>query len=77
MNTQIIKAEDVTQEVLDAAEAVEEYFADESIDWEDFLNRMDRMELSDGSKIDMGDSLDSPAIRQIKKYIRNLRRERN
>lgn len=73
----VIEAEDVTKEVLDAAESVEEWFADESIDWEDFLDRMERIKLSDGSKIDMGESLDSPAIRQIKKHIRNIRKERN
>lgn len=75
INTRVIAADDVTQEILDAAESVEEHFTGEPINWEDFLNRIERIELSDGSKIDMGESLDSPAIRKVKKHIRQIRRE--
>lgn len=70
----IVEADDVTEEVLDAAEYAEEWFVDERIDWEEFIDRMDNVELPDGTLIDMGDSMDSPAIRKIKRHIREMRK---
>lgn len=72
--TTIIEVSDVTEEVLDAADYAEEWFVDEPIDWEDFLKYMESRQLSDGTWIDMGNSMDSPAIRKIKRHIRDLRR---
>lgn len=37
------------------------------IDWEEFLDRLERYDL------DLGDKLDTPAIRRIKKIVRELR----
>ena len=73
--TRIIEAADVTDEVLSVAEDAEGWFVDQPIDWEDFLDRMDGHELADGTLIDMGESIDSPAIRKIKKHISNYRKE--
>lgn len=74
--TTITAAEDVTDEVMDAARSVVDgwYAADDRIDWEDVWERLDGTELDNGTKIDMGNSLISPAIDLIKKRIRAERR---
>jgi len=72
--TKIYEAADVTEEILAHAEETEEWFADERIDWEDFVDRMDSKPLADGTYIDMGSQMGSPAIKKIRKYIRDLRR---
>lgn len=71
----IESAEDVTQEILDIAQDVEEgWFGDEpKIDWESFLDRMDGTTLASGFELDLGNDADSPAIRKIKAHIRELR----
>lgn len=38
------------------------------MDWEDFLERLEKRGM------DLGDSMDSPAIRQIKKMAREMRK---
>lgn len=46
------------------------WFSEGNIDWEDFLDRLER-----GTNYDLGESLDSPAIRRIKAIVRELRRQ--
>lgn len=71
----VIEAADVTPEVMAIVEDIEEgWFNDTPIDWDDFIDRLDGSELADGSVIDMGPSMASGAIREIKKRIRELRR---
>lgn len=71
--TPIVSAADVTEEILTMAEdAAEGYALDDSgrIDWECAIDRLDGLELRDGSRIDLGSSIDSPAIRKIKREVR-------
>ena len=64
--TTIITAEDVTPEFLETCEQVYDgfYTNEPRIDWEGFLDRLERW------GYDMGSSMDSPAIKIIKKHIR-------
>lgn len=70
--TTVTKAEDVSTEVLLAAtEIYRGWFADSvRIDWEDFLDRLDGIPLDDGSQLDLGTDLSSPAIVLIRKHIK-------
>ena len=72
----IIEADQVTAEILQLAYSiVDGWYSDGTrIDWEDFLYRMDSSELDDGSRIDLGNSMLSPAIRKIKSEVRKYRR---
>jgi hypothetical protein len=68
-------AEDVTPEIIEIAQGIVEGWYDEGrIDWEDVWDRMEKSFLDDGRGIDMGEDLDSPAIRKIKKEIRAWRK---
>lgn len=71
------EAAEVTQEILDLAVSVtdDRYSDDRRIDWEDALDRMDGVELDDGSRLDLGSSMASPAVKAIKKHVRDLRRD--
>ncbi len=68
---QVITAEQVTAEVLELVEELHDgfYQDDPRIDWHDFLCRIEVC-----GHYDLGGSLDSGAIKAIKKHIRNLRR---
>lgn len=69
-------AQDVTEEVLDIARGyVEGWYNDGPIDWEDVWNRMEDTRLDSGHYLDMGASMDSPAMRKIQRVIRAERRE--
>lgn len=46
------------------------WFSEGPIDWEDFLDRLEK-----GTNYDLGEKLDSPAIRRIKAIVRELRRQ--
>ena len=70
----MVEASDVTPEILEAAEEASEWFADERMDWDEFLDRLDGCPLNDGSHLDVGPSTESPAINKIKKHIREVRR---
>jgi hypothetical protein len=74
--TEIRTAADVTPEILDLAEHIEAgwWSGDARIDWGEFVDRMDGARLKDGTRLDVGADLDSPAIRKIKKHIRDLRK---
>jgi hypothetical protein len=70
----IVEADDVTEEVLEVVQGIVEGWYDEGrIDWEDVWDRMEKTYLDDGRGIDMGEDLDSPAIRKIKRHIRKWR----
>lgn len=67
----VIDRTDVTEEVLEAAEDICcSWYADERIDWEDFIDRLER---ETGG--DFGDSMLSPAIKAIQRHIRAHRNE--
>lgn len=68
------EVESVTQEVLDMVETITDgWFSDVRIDWEEVWDRLEGYELEDGSYPEIPD-MDNPAIRKIKKYIRDLRK---
>lgn len=75
----IESAADVTEEILEIAEEVEQgWFADEpQMDWERFWEKMDGYEVKehDGREIDLGTANDTPAMRKIVKHIQRWRRE--
>lgn len=74
--TRMVEASEVTDEVLEYAveEADSRYPSPERIDWEDVLDRLDGTRLNDDTRLDLGNSYDSPAIRKIKKHVRDVRR---
>lgn len=67
-------AEDVTPEILEAAESiVNGWYADGRVDWQDFIDRLDGTPLDDGTRLNLGDTMTSPAIRKIKAHVRAYR----
>lgn len=68
MNDKVSMTED---ELLKAAEGIYDgWYADvERVDWEDFLFRLEEQ-----TDYDLGQSLDSPLIRKIKKHIAAYRK---
>ncbi len=66
-------ADQVTDEIVTAAyDIADGWYRDTGIDWEDLLDRLDGMETADGLILDLGDSLLSPAIREIRKRVRKM-----
>ncbi len=69
----VVEVEDVTPEILaEACEVFDGWFARSGrIDWTDFFDRLeDRCsELADGTRLDLGNDMNSPAVRRIKRYI--------
>lgn len=64
-------AADVTEDVTQAVwEVVEGWYLDRPIDWEDVFDRAERW-----SDLDFGQDWDSPAIRKIKRTVREWKRE--
>lgn len=72
--TKVTEISEVTAEILALAEETEEWFGDEAIVWEDFWDRMDESILRDGTRLDLGGTNNTPAMRKIKKHIRDLRK---
>lgn len=79
--TTVIEAEQVTDEILTEAENVHNgWYAGRRIDWDDLLDRVDGMDLADGTVLDLGNWLnpdgtdESDAIKKIKKHIRAYRK---
>lgn len=71
---EVRNVEDVTDEVLEIVKGIIEGWYDEGrTDWENVWDRVEKVPLDDGRGIDMGEDLDSPAIRRIKKEIRAWR----
>lgn len=73
--TSPVIAQDVTEEMVDEAwEIVDGWFQDAKIDWERVWDRLDGMELKDGTYLDLGTDLGSPALRKIQAEIRKIRK---
>lgn len=74
--TTVTTADQVTPEILEAAENIYDgWWANEPrIDWQDFLDRLDGAPLNDGSRLNLGDDMASPAITKIKAHIRAYRK---
>lgn len=70
--TTVTAADDVTEEILKAAESIfDGWYANEPrIDWEDFVDRLDGIPLDNGTQLDLDGNLMSPAIQKIQKHIR-------
>lgn len=70
----VTEADQVTPEILAAAEHIcEGWYADDRIDWENFLERLEECPLGSGESLDLGGKLTSPAIEAIKVHIRKYR----
>ncbi|GGM27585.1 hypothetical protein GCM10011608_10500 [Micromonospora sonchi] len=74
--TTVTEADQVTEEILNIAESIfDGWYADSSrIDWDDFLERMEKIPLDDDTTLDLGSDMGSPAIKKIKAHIRNYRK---
>ena len=72
--TRVTEKDQVTEEILAAAEDTETWFGDDRIDWEDFWDRLDGYYLLDGTRLDLGSTLDSPAMRRIRRHVLDLRK---
>jgi hypothetical protein len=71
----VIEVEDITDEIIEVVySVVDGWYSDGRIDWEDLLCRVETTPIEDGRKINFGDSLDSPAIRRIKRLVREYRK---
>lgn len=70
--TRVHEGADITDEIIEIAQSVYAgwYGDGQRIDWEDLIDRVDGAELSDGTRLDLGNSMDSPAIKKIKREIR-------
>lgn len=69
---EIRKVEDITEDVVAVIETVYDgYYADEPrIDWYAFLDRAERMGL-----YDFGSDMDSAVIKQVKKIVKELKKQ--
>lgn len=68
---------DLTDEILHAAEYVYDgWYADAPrIDWLEFMDRLDGTPLADGSTLDLGGTMHSPAILAIIEHINEYKKE--
>lgn len=73
--TLVVQADQVTEEILKLFyDVVDGWYQTGRIDWDDLLDRVDGAELEDGTILDLGNSMVSPAIVKIKKHVRDYRR---
>lgn len=73
----VTEADQVTEEILTAAEEIFTgwYARTNRIDWPEFLDRLDGQDFASlGGMLDLGNSLDTPAITKIKAHITAYRR---
>lgn len=64
-----------TDEVLAlVVDVTDGWHANTAIVWEEVWDRLDNAELEDGSRLSIPE-LDNPAIRKIKRHVRDLRRQ--
>jgi hypothetical protein len=73
--TTITDAGELSEAVLDNAVEITDSWYPDRIDWTDVLDRLEGMELEDGSRLDLGSDGNSAAIRAIKAHVRKIRRE--
>lgn len=67
----VIASTDVTAEIIKSVhEITEGFYMNCNFDWEDFLNRLEKW-----NHIDLGGSLQSPAIRKIQNEARKYKKE--
>lgn len=73
--TAIRTSEDVTPEVIEIVHGlVDGWFDTGPIDTGDLTDRLERHRLEDGSQIDLGDDITSPAIRKIMREARRYQK---
>ena len=60
-----VEAADVTGEMIEAMREIKSGWPDDP--WEDQLDRLDGMELADGTTLDLGEDLLSPACRRLRR----------
>jgi hypothetical protein len=75
--TTVTSITDVTDEIKSAAESIYDgwYANVPQIDWYDFIDRLDGIPLIDGTTLDLGNNMQSPAILVIIKHIRKYKKE--
>jgi hypothetical protein len=67
----VSEATDVTDEILEAVrEITDGFYMDSNFEWEAFLNRLETWK-----RIDLGGSMQSPAIRKIQSEARKYKKE--
>jgi hypothetical protein len=65
------QAADVTDEMVEIArEIVDGWYQEGRVDWEDVWDRMDGAELADGTHLDLGTDLGTPALAKLKRLAR-------
>lgn len=74
--TKLVTAAQVTEEIFEATcEIVQGWYGSKGrIDWEDVWYRLEDMTLSDGTTPDLGESMVSAALAELKKRVRVERR---
>lgn len=73
--TSIHDYEDVSDEILNMAHRiVDGWYSEIRIDWADFWDRLEGSFLNDGTRLDLGTDLDSPALKRIKRAVRDYRK---
>lgn len=69
-------ADDVTPDLIDAAvSVVDTHYTEGRVDWEDVWDKLEYVTLPDGSDIDLGGKLDSPALSEVKRAVTKRRKE--
>lgn len=69
-------ADEVTEEILEMAlEIVDGWYQGRAIDWDDVWARLDGSELADCSELLLSEDLTAPALRKIKRYVNNARKD--
>jgi hypothetical protein len=72
--TSVIMRQEITEEVEEIVRGVVDgWYSEGRIDWENVWERVDGSTLDDGSRLDLGTDLMSPAIRTLKTMIRRER----
>ena len=66
--TSLTSPEQITDEIVSmVVEVLRGWYPDNRTDWEDVWDRVDGSELSDGTRLDLGTDLLSPALRKLRK----------
>lgn len=72
--TSPVEAEDVTDEMIGLVrDVVDGWYQDSPIDWEDVWDRVDGAELADGTRLDLGSDMLTPALRRLRREARRPR----
>jgi hypothetical protein len=71
----VIAAADVTPEVLEIVDSIVSgwFNYDGPVDWDNFWDRLEGCDV-EGKMINLGSSLNSPAMRRIKTHVRIIRK---